>query len=132
MAALFAGSPLVPGRWPQGRTAPAARHHHHRRNRPSLPPHPVAAPVALPAGQFAVAELQIEPVVVADQSAATRIADGEIDFIARSTVDVAERPVKRLGGIYWQYESSSSVTTRSILSDLMRYLRRPSASTGMR
>jgi len=33
------------------------------------------------------------------------------------------------GGDHWQYESSSSVTIRSTLSERMRYRSRPSAST---
>src|ERR1700732_4273200 len=60
-----------------------------------LLPHPVVAPVALPAGQSAVAELQIEPVIVVDQSAAAEVADCPIDFAAGAAADVAERLSQR-------------------------------------
>src|SRR5665647_1899075 len=55
----------------------------------ALLPHPVVTPVALPAGQSALAELQKQPVVVVEQSAAADIADRQIDFLARTSADLS-------------------------------------------
>src|SRR6476661_9489950 len=62
--------------------------------RPS-PPHPVVAPVTLPTGQSAFAELQEETVVVREQSAAADVAERQIDFVAGPPADVAKRFAQR-------------------------------------
>src|SRR5438105_4735939 len=56
------------------------------------------APVALPAGQSAFTELQIEPVLFGKQSAAADIAERQVDFLAGATADVIERGAERAGG----------------------------------
>src|SRR5881394_638326 len=66
--------------------------------KPLLLPHPVVAPVALPAGQPAFAELQKEPVLLVEQSAAADVAEGEVDFLARPSPDVIERGAQRTRG----------------------------------
>src|ERR1700682_2157301 len=57
---------------------------------PLLSPHPVVAPIALPAGQFALAELQIKPVFVKEQAAAADVAEGQEGFVARAATDVVQ------------------------------------------
>src|SRR6185369_2375404 len=63
--------------------------------KPLLLPHPVVAPVALPAGQPAFAELQKEPVLLVKQSAAADVAKREEDFLARTSPDIIERGAER-------------------------------------
>src|SRR5258707_9427475 len=65
-----------------------------------LLPHPVVAPIALPAGQSAVAELQIEPVPVRKQTAAAGVAEREEDFVARAASDIIEGRAERACGIF--------------------------------
>src|SRR5258708_8814033 len=65
-----------------------------------LLPHPVMAPIALPAGQSAMAELQIEPVPVRKQTAATEVAEGQEDFVARAAPDIIEGRAERACGIF--------------------------------
>src|SRR5271156_4105983 len=65
-----------------------------------LLPHPVVTPVALPAGQSALAELKIEPVAVIEQAAAAEVADGQIDFVARAATDIADRLSERARDIF--------------------------------
>ena len=60
-----------------------------RRSEAALLPHPVMAPVALPAGEPAFAKLQKEPVAIGKQSAAAVIAEGEEDFVARMSAKAA-------------------------------------------
>ena len=57
------------------------------------------APIALPAGQSALAELQIEPVLVKEQAAAADIAEGKEGFVARPSPDVMERRAQCPRGI---------------------------------
>src|SRR6266480_2623976 len=49
------------------------------------------APVALPAGQSSLAELQIKPVLVKEQATAANIAESQEDFIAGPAADVVQR-----------------------------------------
>src|SRR5215213_3451953 len=60
-----------------------------------LLPHPVVAPVALPAGQPALAELQEQPVFLVKQSTAADVAKGKEDFFARTSPDIIERGAER-------------------------------------
>src|SRR5882757_879592 len=60
-------------------------------DRSLLLPHPVAAPVALPAGEAAAAELQIEPVLAIEEAGAAGVAEGKEDFIAGPAADVIQR-----------------------------------------
>src|SRR4051794_5845678 len=53
-------------------------------------PHPIVAPVALPAGQLAVAKQQIEPMTLRKQSAAADVAEGQIGFIAGTAINIME------------------------------------------
>src|ERR1700730_18536739 len=63
-------------------------------------PHPVLAVVFLPAGQTTMAELQKQPVVVIDQSAATEVAKGEVDLSAPSAADILQRLTEHAGGLF--------------------------------
>src|SRR5258705_11521075 len=65
-----------------------------------LLPHPVMAPIALPAGQSAVAELQIESVPVRKQTAAAGVAEREEDFVARAAPDIIEGRAERACGTF--------------------------------
>src|SRR5258708_9126089 len=65
-----------------------------------LLPHPVMAPIALPAGQSAVAELQVEPVLVRKQAAAASAAEREEDFVARAAPDIIEGRAERACGTF--------------------------------
>src|ERR1700720_2522836 len=65
-----------------------------------LSPHPVVAPVALPAGQSALAELQIKPVLVQEQAAAADVAEGQEDFVARTAADVVQRHAQSARGVF--------------------------------
>src|SRR5229473_5205268 len=65
-----------------------------------LLPHPVVAPVALPAGQSALAELQIEPVLVEEQPAAADVAEGQQGFVARAAADVVQWRPQGARGIF--------------------------------
>jgi hypothetical protein len=64
-----------------------------------LLPHPIVAPVALPAGQPALAELQKQSVLLVKQSAAADVAEREEDFFARSAPDIIERGAERAGSL---------------------------------
>ena len=57
------------------------------------------APIALPAGQPAAPELQIEPVAMRKQSAAADVAERQVDFVARAALDVIERDTERARGV---------------------------------
>src|SRR6478752_4451462 len=63
-----------------------------------LLPHPVVAPVALPAGQPALAKLQKQPVLLVEQSAAADVAEREEDFLPRPSPDIVERGAERMRG----------------------------------
>src|SRR3954464_10563439 len=63
-----------------------------------LLPHPVVAPVALPAGQPALGEWQKEPVLLVEQSAAADVAECEVDLFARTSPDIIERGAERTRG----------------------------------
>src|SRR5882724_1629657 len=65
-----------------------------------LSPHPVVAPIALPAGQFALAELQIKPVFVKEQAAAAGVAEGQEVFVAGAAVDVVKWLPKSPRGVF--------------------------------
>src|SRR6266849_10159051 len=65
-----------------------------------LAPHPVVAPVALPAGQPALAELQIKPVLVKEQAAAADVAEGQEDFVARTAADVVQWHAQSARGVF--------------------------------
>ena len=65
-----------------------------------LLPHPVMAPVAFPAGQPAVTELQIKPVLVNEQPTAAIIAKCQEDFLARTAADVVQFRPQRLRGVF--------------------------------
>src|SRR5258708_14591379 len=65
----------------------------------ALLPTPVMAPVAFPASQPALAELQVEPVLLVEQAAAAGVAEGEKDFVARAAVDVIKRHAERGCGL---------------------------------
>jgi hypothetical protein len=58
------------------------------------------APVAFPAGQSAVAELQIKPVLVKGQPAAADIAERQEDFVARAAAEVVQWCPQRLRGVF--------------------------------
>src|SRR6476469_9121424 len=58
------------------------------------------APIALPSGQSAVTELQIEPVPVRKQAAPAEIAEREEDLVARAALDVSERYTQRARGVF--------------------------------
>ena len=64
----------------------------------ALLPHPIVAPVALPSGEPAFTELQIEPVAVGKQAAAAIAAEGEEYFVARKAANIIERDTEREGG----------------------------------
>jgi hypothetical protein len=57
------------------------------------------------------------------------VRDPRAEWIRRALLQASEAKGGSLATFYRRYERSSSVTTRSILSDLMRYLRRPSDSS---
>src|ERR1700688_4976835 len=58
------------------------------------------APIALPPGQSAFAELQIEPMVMIEQSAAAEIAKCQIDFVARRAADVVQWRPQRTRSVF--------------------------------
>src|SRR3954470_15632714 len=71
-----------------------------RRSKAKLLPHPVVTPVALPAGQPSLAELEIEPVLFIKQPAAADVAERQVDFLARTAADVIERSAECAGGAF--------------------------------
>lgn len=52
---------------------------------------PIGSPIAFPALEFAVSELQIEPIPAIGQGTAFYIGQGEVEFIAGTTPDIIQR-----------------------------------------
>src|SRR3954447_19617760 len=79
--------------WRRNQTRSEAR-------QPVLFPHPVVAPIGLPTGQSALAELQKQPVLVIQEPAAADVADRQVYLVTGPATYIAERLAKRSRDIF--------------------------------
>src|SRR4051812_11727234 len=89
------GHPLVGEVMLAEEICPGARH-----GSVILFPHPVVAPIGLPAGQSALTELQKQPVVVIHEPAAADVADRQVYLVTGPAADIAEWLAKRSRNIF--------------------------------